>query len=143
MTITISMPSGGDEKIKPASVLIVRDPLDYEKDESPEVQSTLIGRGYRIYPAVPTNDLVQMIESSNSMSVKLLRLTAPNGNPIFVNARAVTDRDARSAIVDHEETNSVLLFGPGANAGRVKVRETKQDLLAIWEKFGLDTTPLT
>ncbi|MBN9673067.1 hypothetical protein [Roseibium aggregatum] len=138
MTITLKMPGGGKEKIKPASVLVVREPLDFERDESPEVQAMVLGSGYRLYPAVSVNDLINLIGGETT----LVRLTAPTGTPLFVNAERVTDRDARSAIVDHEETNSVLLFGPGPNSNRIRVRETKEDLVLLWQKHGLDVSVL-
>lgn len=137
MSIKVEMPNGGDEKISPESIFAIREPLAHEKEESPSVQSCLWGSGYRIFPTETVPALIAKFKD-----IKFARLTAPDGTPLFVSAVQVEDRDERSAIIDHESTKSVLCFGPGPLAPRVRVRESHKDLVAIWTRLDVPTDAL-
>ena len=134
--VTLKMPDGGDEKINPKAVLVIRDPTDIERDETPEVASCIWGKGFRLYPAETVSQLVAKLPS-----LKLARLTTPGGMFTLVNAEAVTDRDDPSRLNDHVNTRSVLIFGADSTAPRVRVRETLADLERIWRNMGVPTDP--
>ncbi|WP_353645107.1 hypothetical protein [Mesorhizobium sp. WSM2239] len=133
MSVSVDMPNGATEKLEPASIFVIRDPTNFEREESPEVQSCLWGGGYRIYSIEPVVALAEKFSE-----LKFARLVAPEGMTLLVSAERVTDRDERSAVRDHKLTRSVLCFGPGPTAPRVRVRETKEDLILTWEKLGLE-----
>ena len=137
-SIEVEMPGGGDEKINAGSVFVIRDATDVERDEAPDSVTCIWGGGFRVYPAETLSSLIKKFSKLN-----LARVTSPGGMPMYVNAENVTDRNDRSTIDDHVNTRSVLLFGSGANAPRLRVRETQDDLVTIWEKLGVDTDALT
>lgn len=130
--ITLKMPAGGDERIDEKSILVVRETVPFEREETPEVQACVWGGNYRVYPAETVASILEKVPEIN-----FARLTAPVGVTVLVNAGKVMDRDDRTP-VDEDRTNSVLIFGPGPMAPRVRVRETKVELVALWMKLGLD-----
>lgn len=132
MSIEVDMPSGAHERVEPNEVFVLRRTTDIEKDEAPEALSCIWGGSFRIYPAEPILSLTQKFSV-----LKLARLTSPGGMPLFVNADVVTKRDKASPIQDDKKTRSVLCFGPGAAAARVRIRETDEDLRDIWGKLGV------
>lgn len=133
----VQMPNGADEGIDGAAIFVIRETITIEKEETPEAQSCIWGSGFRVYPVETVSALL-----SKFNDVKFARLTAPAGAPLYVNADRVSDRDDRSVIQDLELTNSVLCFGPGPNAPRIRVRETYEDLLKIWKKLDIPADPL-
>ncbi|TIL96298.1 MAG: hypothetical protein E5Y73_01970 [Mesorhizobium sp.] len=133
----VKMPHGGDESIEPGAVFVIRDATDVERDEAPNSLTCIWGGGFRVYPAEPLVDLIEKFSA-----LKLARLTSPGGMAMFISAERVTDRDDRSTVQDHSNTRSVLLFGPGPGSPRVRVRETRADLIAIWEGLKLNTDPI-
>lgn len=130
--IVVKMPNGGDEKIAPGSIFVLRDALTFEKDESPEVLSCIWGASFRMYPAEPLIAIVDKL-----YTLKLSRLTSPDGLPLIVSVERCTDRDEPCKDSDHDSTRSVLKFGPGALSPRVRGRETKDELTLIWQRLGL------
>lgn len=130
--IKLKMPNGGDERIDEGSILVIREPVPFEKEETPEVQSCVWGGGLRLYPAESIADILGKINGMN-----FARVTAPGGSIVLVNADQVQDRDNRTP-VDDERTNSVIIFGSGPLAPRVRVRETRAELVTVWTKLGLD-----
>ena len=131
------MPNGGDEKIDGGAIYVIRDSIPIEKEETPKAQSCIWGGGFRVYPVETVPALLERFKD-----VKFARLTAPAGSPLYVNAELVVDRDDRSVIQDLEQTKSVLCFGTGADAARIRIRETTEDLVKIWDKLGVATDPL-
>ncbi|MGO7446509.1 hypothetical protein ACC668_17680 [Rhizobium ruizarguesonis] len=136
-TKSVKMPNGGDEKINGDSIFVIRELGEVEKEESRTSNSCIWGGSYRIYPTETVSDLVRKFDD-----VKFAELTAPGGMLLLVNAAEVTDRDERSNLLDHENTGSVLCFGVGRLAPRVRVREKLDDLRVIWTKLGVPTDPL-
>lgn len=136
MTVRVKMPGGGDERIEPDSVLVIRDATDIERHEAPQASTCIWGGGFRIFPA---ESLVELVNKFSMIT--LARLTSPGGMSMLINAKEVSDRDDSSAIVDHANTKSVLIFGPGPTAPRIRVREAKDDLIVVWNKLGLPTDP--
>jgi hypothetical protein len=130
--ISLRMPSGGDERVDERTILVIRETVPFEREETPEVQACVWGGNYRLYPAETVASILEKVPE-----IPFARLTAPVGVTVLVNASKVLDRDDRTP-VDEDRTNSVLVFGPGAMAPRVRVRETKKELVAIWTKLGLD-----
>ncbi|RUM95435.1 hypothetical protein EET67_23435 [Pseudaminobacter arsenicus] len=136
MSIKVNMPRGSDEKVSPSSVYVIRDATDVERDESPEAVSCIWGAGFRIFPA---DSLMVLIDRFSELT--LARLTSPGGMAMLISAEQVDDCEDRAALLDNEKAKSMLLFGTGASAPRIRVRETKADLVAIWTKLGLSTEP--
>lgn len=137
MDVKVKMPGGGDERLDPTTIFVLREPSDFEREESPQAQSIILGPGVRLYPVEPVAVLLKKFDM-----VRFARLTSPGGKTTLVNADRVTDRDERSPVLDHENTNSVLCFGPGPLAPRVRVRETLEDLMVIWQKLEIPAEPL-
>lgn len=135
--VRLKMPNGGDELVAPGSVCVIRDLTDVERDEAPNSIACVWGGGFRVYPAEPVVELIKKFAE-----VKLARLTSPGGMAMFIAAENVTDRDERSTVLDNPNTRSVLLFGPGADSPRVRVRETRSDLITIWEGLKLKLDPI-
>jgi hypothetical protein len=133
MTVKVKMPSGADEKVSPGAVYTIRDATDIERNELPEAISCIWGGGFRIYPAESLTALVEKFAA-----LKLARLTSPGGMAMLINASNVKDCDDGSAIVDHPNTRSVLSFGTGATAPRIRLREARSDLIIVWSKLGLN-----
>jgi hypothetical protein len=133
MPVQIQMPNGGDELVDPGRVLTVREALAHEKDKSPEVQTAIWVGGSYIFPGESLASLRQKLSEA-----KFADLTAPNGSLILVAMPQVTDRDDPTG-TDHENTRSVLRFGPGADAPRLRVREPRDQLRQIWTAAGLPT----
>jgi hypothetical protein len=137
MSVKVGMPNGADERIEPEAVFAIRDATDVERDEAPASLTCIWGSGFRIYPAEPVVNLVEKFGA-----IPLVRVTSPGGMPMFVNAANVSDCDDRSPVLDHPNTRSVLLFGPGATSPRLRVREARGDLIQLWKKVGQDPRPL-
>lgn len=135
--VRVKMPDSGDERIESTTVYVMRDLTDVERDEAPDSLTCMWGRGFRVYPVESLADLL-----SKFSALKIGRLTSPGGMAMFVNAENVTDRDENSTVFDHPNTRSVLLFGPGAAAPRVRVRETRADLITIWDGLKLSPDPI-
>lgn len=135
--VRVKMPNSGDERIESTTVYVMRDLTDVERDEAPDSLACIWGRGFRVYPVESLADLL-----SKFAALKIARLTSPGGMAMFVNAENVTDRDENSTVFDHPNTRSVLLFGPGAAAPRVRVRETRADLITIWDGLKLSPDPI-
>lgn len=135
--VSVRMPHGGDEKITGSSIFVIRDLGAIEKEESRDSNCCIWGAGYRIYPSDTVRALVDEFSD-----IKFAELTAPGGMLLLVNAAQVTDRDERSNLLDHENTGSVLCFGVGRLAPRVRVQETLDDLRRIWTKLDIATAPL-
>ena len=133
MTVKVKMPNGADEKVNPDAVYTIRDATDVERNELPEAISCLWGGGFRIYPVESLTNLVEKFAE-----LKLARLTSPGGMAMLINASNVKDCDDSSAVVDHPNTRSVLSFGTGATAPRIRVREARSDLIIAWSKLGLN-----
>lgn len=130
--ITLKMPSGGDERIDEETILVVRETVPFEREETPEVQACVWGGNYRLYPAETVASILEKVPE-----ITYARVTAPAGVTVIVNALKVVDRDDRTP-VDEDRTNSILILGPGPMAPRVRVRETRAELVALWTKLGLD-----
>ena len=74
MIVKVRMPGGGDERIDPASIFVLREPSEFEREESPEAQSIILGPGYRLYPVEPIPMLLKKFDT-----VTFARLTSPGG----------------------------------------------------------------
>ena len=111
--------------------------LDPDRKRGNTDSSSIWGGGFRVYPVETVPALLEKFKD-----VKFARLTAPAGSPLYVNAELVVDRNDRSVIQDLEQTKSVLCFGTGADAPRIRIRETTEDLVKIWDKLGVATDPL-
>lgn len=137
MTIILRMPGGGDEHISPGSILVLRELTDLESAREPQAKSQVWGGGARIYPDETVEEILEKMDGA-----QLAPLHAPAGLAIYVNVAVVSDVDDPNPVFHHQDAGSVLRFGVGHSAPNIPVRETRNELTAIWESYGGDTSIL-
>ncbi|MEO1142338.1 MAG: hypothetical protein AAFW66_08355 [Pseudomonadota bacterium] len=128
--ITINLAGGGDERIKPSSLLYVRRPTYDETRGEPEVESVVVIGGVRFSVVSSSVEVADRFAAA----VKVVTLTAPDSTLLFVNAEAVVDVDRPAT----RQGKSVLVFGIGPRAPRLGVGQTREELADIWKDVGLD-----
>ena len=132
MAVSVRMPLGSNRNVEPGDVLIMRNALDHERNDNPDVRTTIILSSGRLYTADDLDNLQAKFETS----IKLAELTVPNETKVFVSMSAVLNVDPPGP-QDDPSTRAVLRFGATTGAERQAVRETNEQLKKIWETAGV------
>lgn len=132
MTIRVRMPNGASNGVNEKAVLTIRPATSSERQENPQVLTTIWTGGAKLYPA----ETLDALFAKFSPVIALAALTAPNGTPVYVSMASVVDADPPGPR-DASATQSILYFDSKPGAPRQGVREDFDRLRALWSAAGL------
>src|SRR5262245_22074881 len=119
MAVSVRMPGGSNRNIDLGDVLIMRNALDHERKDNPEVHTTIILSSGKLYSV----DDIDNLKAKFEISIKLAEVTVRNETKVLVSMNTVLNVDPPGS-QDDESTRAVLRFGATKDAAKLAVRET-------------------